>query len=219
MVSDELGTPEPRNVKIPASSKADFLKRPDCNSWLKPVSEKEAQLLLAILHLPIPHSGSFGWSSYYTEWYSVKLIGWLVWFKGVTPVSPVLQVIFREVVWLFFQIFTGVISKKLNLRGLFGMQTRWQGRWPFLMLTAVVMWWLVMFDLASFSKPKSHCPHQGILWSHKKKIWKQLIRSSCLFTFGQHKVVPYYIVLQIFFWMTQVWGLPLLSSTSCSTAL
>lgn len=101
--------------------------------------------------------------------------------------------------WLFFQFFTGVISNKLNLRGLLGIRTRWQGRWPFLMLSAVVMWWLIMFDLASFRKPKSHCSHQGILWSHKKKIWKRLIRSFCLFTLGQHKVVPYYIFPQFFF--------------------
>lgn len=219
VISDKLGTPEPRNIKILTSSKADFLKHPFCNSWGKSISKKKAQLFLAILHLTISHSDSFGWSSCYSKWYSVKLIGWVVWFKRVTSVSPALKVIFREILWLFFQFFTGFISHKLNLRGLFGMQTRWQGRWPFLMLTALVLWWLVMFDLAFFSKPKSHCPHQGTLWGHKKKIWKRLIRLFCLFTLSQHKVLPYYMFPQAFFWMTQVRGLPLLSSTSCFTAL
>lgn len=100
VVSDKLGTPEPRNVKVLTISKADFPKHPCCNSWVKPISEKEAQLLLAILHLTISHPGSFGWSSCYSKWCSVKLIGWLVWFKRVTPMSPALQVIFREVAWL-----------------------------------------------------------------------------------------------------------------------
>lgn len=211
--SDELGTPEPRNIKTLTGSKADFLKHPCCNSWVKPISE--SQLLVATLR--VTYSGSFGWSSCYSKWYSVKLIGWLVWFKTVTNpcVSRLTSDFQRSGVTVLPVLY---ISNKLNLRGLLGMQTRWQGRWLFLMLTAAVMWWLVTFDLASFSKPKSHCPHQGTLWSHKK-IWKILIRSFCLFTLGQHKVVPYYIFPQVFIWVTQVRGLLLLSLTSCSTAL
>lgn len=81
--SDELGTPEPRNIKTLTSSKADFLKHPCCNSWVKPTSEK-SQSLVAALCFTISYSGSFGWSSCYSKWYSVKLIGWLLWFKRVT---------------------------------------------------------------------------------------------------------------------------------------
>jgi len=58
--SDEPDTPEPGNIKILTSSKADFLKQPCCNSWVKPISEKETELLLAMLHLTPSHSGSFG---------------------------------------------------------------------------------------------------------------------------------------------------------------
>lgn len=90
------------------------------------------------------HSGSFDGSSCYSKRHSVRLSSWLVSFKKVIPVSPALQVIFR-VVWLFFQLYPRVISNKLNFWGLLGMKIHWQGRWLFLMLTAVVMWWLVMF--------------------------------------------------------------------------